>query len=309
MVNTLVLVTGGAGFIGSCLLRALIDSGVKPHVIIRSGSDRGRLEGLEDRIVMHHCDLSYIKAVEKIFQEIQPDIIFHLAGSGCYPGQNDRTRLFKDNILATHNLLMATKEWPCRIIHTGSSLENGIKNTPIREDDPLAPKTEYGAAKATTTLMARQASHDPGRFIVVLRPFAVYGYREPATRLIPTAIKSGLNDGTLALTSPGFVRDYVFVEDVIEAYLKAMFMPGIAGEVINIAGGQQTKNEEVVQLIEQHLGKKIKIKVGGYPPRETDTLYWRANISKAQKLLDWRPKHSLSEGIGKTIDWFVKNEC
>ncbi len=81
----------------------------------------------------------------------------------------------------------------------------------------------------------------------------------------------------------------------------------IAGEVIYIAGGQQTKNEEVVQLIEQHLGKKIKIKVGGYPPRETDTLHWRAIVQGPRNYLAGG-QNTASESIAETIDWFVKNE-
>jgi nucleoside-diphosphate-sugar epimerase len=141
----------------------------------------------------------------------------------------------------------------------------------------------------------------------MLRPFSIYGYREAETRLIPTAIRAGLSGGTLPLTRRGYVRDYIFVEDVAEACLLAVETDGIEGEIINIATGIQTSNEEVVSMIGRQLGKEIKVEVGAYPPHPTDTSHWCADVSKAKRLLGWEARHTLDEGLSKTVAWFKEN--
>jgi nucleoside-diphosphate-sugar epimerase len=112
---------------------------------------------------------------------------------------------------------------------------------------------------------------------------------------------AALHHQELLLTAPGYRRDYIFIEDLVEACLLALEAKGIEGEVINIASGQQTANEEVVDLIQELTGQKADVKVGMYPSRAHDKTFWVADIRKAKKLLGWEPRYTLKAGLEKTI--------
>jgi nucleoside-diphosphate-sugar epimerase len=145
--------------------------------------------------------------------------------------------------------------------------------------------------------------------VVILRPFSIYGPHEPPHRLIPAAIRAGRDGTVLPLTPPGCVRDFVFVEDVVEACLQAAVAEEVVGETINIGTGVQTSNEEVVRCIEQSLGRTLRIDQGAYAPHPTDTSCWRADITRARELLKWRPQHTLRAGIDRTVAWTLEQDA
>ena len=300
-----VLVTGGTGFLGSCLARLLIERGAQLHLIVRAQSDRWRIREIEPRLVVHTGDLADFSSLRKVMTTVQPEVIFHTAASGGYPGQGQRENVFTNNILAAHNLLLATRDLTDhRIVHTGGSSEYGPKTKPIVEDDVVEPLSVYGAAKAATTILLQQAARHERRPIVTLRAFSIYGYREARTRFIPTAIRAALSGTRLPLTAPGFVRDFIFVDDVAEACVRAAEVDGMQGEIINIGTGIQSSNEEVVAHIEQHVGRTIHVDVGAYAPHLTDTTHWVACVEKAKTLLDWEARYNLEQGLARTIAWF-----
>jgi nucleoside-diphosphate-sugar epimerase len=297
-----IVVTGGGGFVGARLVRRLAGEGRSPHVLLRSTTDPWRLAGLEGRIRTHVCDLGDAKAVAAAIHAIRPRTVFHVAATGAYHA-GDPGELFADNVLATFHLLEATAGVPdCRVVYTCSSLEPGPRPVPIRESDPFRPHTPYGVVKAASTLLARQAAGQ-GRPIVMLRPFAVYGPGEPAKRLIPTAIRAALDGTPLRLTAPGFTRDFVFVEDVVDAYVAAAHAPGIDGELVNIGTGRATPNEEVVRLVASVVGRPIALHPEPFPARATDTAVWCADITKARDLLGWSPAHTLEQGLVRAVAW------
>ena len=297
-----IVVTGGAGFLGARLVRRLAGEGWSPHVLLRSTTDRWRLAGLDGRIRTHVCDLADAQAVAAAIRAIRPRTVFHVAATGTYRA-GDPGELFADNVLATFHLLEATADRPdCRVVHTCSSLEPGPRPEPIRESDPFRPRTPFGVAKAASTLLARQAAGQ-GRPIVMLRPFSVYGPGEPATRLIPTAIRAALDGTPFRLTAPGFTRDFVFVEDVVDAYLAAATAPGIDGQLLNIGTGRATPNEEVVRLVASVVGRPITLHPEPFPAKPTDTAVWCADITTARDLLGWSPAHTLEQGLVRTVTW------
>ena len=303
-----ILVLGGAGFLGARLVRKLCLAGVRPHLVLRADSPMTRIEDLVQYCSIHFGDLTDQTFLNKVIEQILPDLIFHAVGHGSHMGQNHRNSVFQSNLLVTHNLLVAAEMVPnCRIIYSGTSLEQGMKNSPLQEKGSADPVSYYAATKAAALILIRQAARYEKRPIVILSPFAIYGPGEPVKRLIPTAIWAGMHGGVLALTQCGFVRDFVYVDDVVEAYLLAAVNDHVLGEDINIAGGKPVSNEGVVELIEQELGNDIEKQLGAYPPRVTDTTFWCADISKARHLLDWEPRHSLKQGLRKTIDWYKQN--
>jgi nucleoside-diphosphate-sugar epimerase len=293
------LVTGGAGFLGARLVRRLVATGAPVHVLVRPSSDLRRIADLTG-VHLHTCDLTDPKAVDAVVRHVQPRTVFHIAATGAYTG--DWSALFGDNVLATFNLLGATAALPdCRFIHTASSLETGPLDSPIRESDAFAPRVPYGVTKAASTLLARQAAAT-GRAVVMLRPFAMYGPGEPEKRLIPTAIRAALHGIPLRLTAPGYTRDLVFVDDVVEAYMTAAVVEGIAGELINVGTGRATANEEVVRTIAAIVGRAITVEPELYPARPTDTALWCADVTKARELLGWSARHTLEQGLAETVN-------
>lgn len=297
-----VLITGGAGFLGARLVRRLAGTSGNVHVLVRPTSDLRRIRDIADRLHLHRCDLTDANAVSAVVAAVEPRTVFHIAATGAY-GADGEAQLFRDNVLATYNLLQATADLGgCRFIHTASSLETGQRPTPIKETDPFAPHVPYGATKAASTLLARLAAA-AGRSIVMLRPFAIYGPGEPERRLIPTAIRAAATGTPLKLTKPGYTRDLVFVEDVVDAYLAAATTDGVEGELINIATGRATANEDVVRLIETCVGRPIVIDAGEYPARPTDTPFWYADVTKARHVLGWQAAHDLEHGLAKTVAW------
>lgn len=298
-----VLVTGAAGFVGANLVRALVDRGAEVHAVVRSQTDLWRIQDVESSVALQRADVTDRAALRDAVGQARPEIIFHLARGG--PSLGGRDEIFQTNVLGVLNLLDATLDLDyTRFVHAGSSFEYGIRDEPMSETDPADPATFYGATKAAATLFCRQYARTHGKPIVVLRLFSVYGPWEASHRLVPTAIRACLEGGGLDLTEPGYRRDFVFVDDVVEALICAAGAVGIEGEIINIGSGRQTSNEEVVETIQALAGRHLRVRVGAYPARPTDTSNWVADNRKAERLLGWKPRHTLEDGISKTISWF-----
>ncbi len=273
--------------------------GADVHLVVRPSTHLTRIEGVVDRLTLHTSDLTDAASVASTVAAVGPRTVFHIAATGAYGG--DHAALFRDNVLATFHVLQAASTLAgCRVIHTASSLEPGPRLVPIREDDPFAPVVPYGAAKAAATLLAQQAAAR-GQRVVMLRPFAIYGPGEPDTRLIPTAIRAALTGRPLPLTAHTATRDFVFVEDVVDAYIAAAATEDIDGELINVATGQATSNADVVQLVARIVGRPIAISADPYPPKSTDTPLWCADVSKARRVLGWQAAHTLEQGLAATV--------
>ena len=298
-----VLVTGAAGFVGRHLCMGLHEAGAQVHALVRPGRSRSWLATLEGAMpTVHETDLRDYPAVASLVEQIQPRTIFHAAVHDAYARASPLRELVADNILATVHVLEAARAVNARVVQLGSSLEYGPADHPHRETDPLFPTTRRGVTKAVGTWLALCEARS-GIEAVVLRLFSVYGPWERPHRLIPTALRAAFTGEELPLTRWTCRRDFVYVEDIVEACLLAATTGGISGQAINIATGIQYTNEEVVAEIKRVTGKTIRVQAGSYPPHEIDRPIWVADISKAQKLLGWRPRHSLADGLRKTASW------
>lgn len=308
--HTRVLVTGAAGFVGANLAAELLRRGAEVHALVRAHTNLWRIEEIIPQLTLHHVDLTHSEALQRTVDRVRPELIFHLAAGSRYPSQRqDREETLKTNVLGTANLLEAVAPLDFhRFVHVGSSLEYGARNKPLKESDLLEPTTLSSVAKAAATLLCQQFARANRRPVVALRLFSVYGYWEGPMRLIPTALYAALRNEEIALTAPGYRRDLIFAEDVVEACLRAVQAEEVSGEIINVGSGRQWSNEEVVDMVQAVSGKKLMIRVGAYPARPFDTNYWVADIRKAKKSLGWEPHHSLREGLEKTISWFRRHQ-
>jgi len=307
--NEKILITGATGFIGANLTRALLEKGAKVYIFTRKTSDKWRIKDILGDITEYCVDLTYEQEVENIVSHIQPEIIFHTTAYGGYPLQGDSKKIYETNLIGTINLINACRKIGFKIfINTGSSSEYGIKKCPMKERDTLEPISDYGISKALATLFCQMRAKSDGLPITTLRLFSPYGYYEEATRLIPSVILSCLRGKSPEVLSPCAVRDFIFIEDVIDVYLRVVANKDkIAGEIFNIGYGVQYSVKEVVDEIIQLTGNIVKPVYKSVFNPGIEPQIWQADISKVKNALGWVPKYDLKMGLSKSIRWFAEN--
>lgn len=303
------LVTGSTGFVGSCLVHKLVQMGFRVHVVIRNESNTWRINDILDKLFVHIADLANLFDINKIVKDVQPDIIYHLAAYGAYHFQTDTTKMIQTNITGTMNLINACSGHEFEtFINIGSSSEYGPKNQKIKETYLLEPNNHYGVTKSCATLFCQCEAKNKKLPINIVRLFSAYGYFEERTRLVPTIIKSCLTGQNPRLLSPNSVRDFIFIEDIIDFLLKLTANPKITGEIFNLGSGRQNSIRDLVTEVIELTNSNIQPIWGAAEPRPTiEPNAWVADISKSRKMLDWKPKNSLKQGLKKSIKWYEKN--
>ena len=307
-----VLVSGGAGFIGANLVRRLIASDdFEVFVIEKEGTNMWRLKDIEDKIIFKYVDLRDDKALEQAIQEIKPNIVFHLASYGVYGAvQKDEEQMKLVNVKGTVNLAEALKDnTPELFVFASTSFVYGPKEGAITETDEIGPINEYAVTKYEAEQKLAAISKESNMSVINARLFTPYGTYEDSQRLIPHIILNTLEENTIELGSPNNVRDFIFIEDVMDVFLKMMQTDKkYLGEVFNIGSGKQHSIQQVVETVEKVLDKKLDVSYGGKSSPYQEPKNFIADISKTKKEFDWEPQHDLETGIKKTIEWFEKHK-
>ena len=309
MKDTAILVTGGNGFIGAKIVEKLVLLGYTPLLLLRKNSNRERLLPVLNKIRIFEASLEDAKDVSGILKKANPDIIIHLAGHGVYSYEDmsaENIRWMVDsNINGTANLLYAALKTHCKMfVNTGSCFEYGSNNVPFDEDSMLNPVNMYGVTKAAATLFSQVFSRTSPFSLITVRPFTAYGQGQDQRRFISTAIRQCLQGKDLALTKQKIVRDYIYIEDVVDGYLAVIeYGEKLTGEIINISTGKGTLLEDVAKIIIQKTNANVKIDIGSFPIRNGEVLSLVGRAEKAERLLKWKAKYSLEDGISKTIKW------
>lgn len=303
-----VLVTGGAGFIGANLTQRLLKEYSSIHLIVKKTTNLWRIREIQRSLTIHTVSLLNPQDLTRLCKRVRPSVIFHLATYGSNSYQNAVRSMVQVNIQATLNLLLALQEIPYKaFINTGTSSEYGFKKTPMRESDLLEPYSLYAATKAAATHIACAFAKMYRKPIITLRPFSVYGPYEDERRFVHTIIQRLLAGKPIQLT-PGLPRrDFVFVEDLVEAYMNASERgKTLTGQIINLGTGKQYTNGQVVETLFKVTKKRVPVAKGAYPKRLWDTSFWVADASLAKKLLGWKPRYSLEQGLRKTYQWYYE---
>jgi nucleoside-diphosphate-sugar epimerase len=308
--NKTVLITGATGFIGANLTRRCQDAGAETHIFTRTVSNTWRLQDRLQDVRGYDVDLLDSENVKTMVHNIQPEVIFHTATYGGYPFQKEPQQIVQANLIGTLNLLDACAQTDFEIfVNSGSSSEYAIKNASLQEDDLLTQSSFYGISKAAATLFCKLKAQETDLPITTLRLFSPYGYYEDASRLIPSVILACLSGQSPQLSSPQSVRDFVFIEDVIDAYMKVVEQPQKAkAQIINIGSGQQHAICEITDKIIELTRSKEKPQWHSIPNPRIEPKMWQADISKAKELLGWQPAYALTAGLEKTVTWFRNNE-
>jgi nucleoside-diphosphate-sugar epimerase len=304
--GSVALVTGAAGFVGAHLVRGLIGRGARVVGLVRSSTDLWRLEEVKSAIELCRVDLLDFVAVEQAIAALSPNFVFHTA---TIRDETAWEATLATNAAALLNLArVAVGPHLRHFVHLGSSLEYGAVAAPFAERAAVAPTSFFGATKAAGTLLLQQFARSRDLPLTILRLFHVYGPMEPRQRLIPTAIRALENGTPLRLTAKGFVHDPVFVDDVVEACLKAAGRVGESAAILNIASGAPVSNEEIVTLLSRLIGRNPILEAEAFPARSWDRSDWFAEIVSAREALNWSPQTPLALGLEKTIAWQRRHE-
>jgi UDP-glucose 4-epimerase len=299
-----VLVTGGAGFIGSHLTRVLLES--SHDVTVLDNLSKGRREHVPGSAAFVHADLADQPATEEALAG--HDAVIHLAGSLEVGVSVEQPVPFtENNVVNTVRLLEAMRRTGVRkIIFSSSATVYGVpERLPLREDDPLGMQANpYGASKVAceTYLAVYHQLH--GFDCIILRYFNPYGPNElcdPETHAVPNIVRGMLERKPIPVYWKGEqVRDYIYVEDLARAHVAALDVSGF--EVFNVGSENGTKVIDIISTCERVLGEKAQIDDRGERPGDVAANY--ASSEKLRERTGWRPEIDLEEGLRRTIEHY-----
>jgi NAD dependent epimerase/dehydratase len=308
-----VLVTGAGGFIGSHLTERLIDLGTHVRAFVRynSRNDWGLLESLtKDKLSEVEIVLGDLRDGEAVRQAADTvDIIFHLGSLIAIPYSYVHPReTIETNVMGTLNVMAAAnKAGVERVVHTSTSEVYGTAQyVPIDERHPLQGQSPYSASKIAADKIAESFHRSFGLPVSTIRPFNTFGPRQSARAVIPTIITQALAPGTtMVLGSLRPTRDYTYVDDTVQGFIKVAESDHSVGETINIGSNFEISIGDIAKKVIDAIGvsKQISLDVNRVRPENSEVERLWCDNTKAKRLLEWEPRVSFEEGLSRTIQW------
>ena len=309
---TLRLVTGGAGFIGSHVVERLLQDGVRVRVL--DNFSTGRPENLAfareagDRLEVIDGDLRDLAAVERAVQGV--DVVYHQAAMRSVPRSvDDPLGANENNVTGTLHVLDAARRLGVRrvVYASSSSVYGAAPELPKREDQLLAPISPYAVSKAAGEAYARVWSQLYGVETVGLRYFNVFGPRQDPTSeyaaVIPRFILWALRGQRLEIHGDGRQsRDFTYIDNVVDANIRAGEAPDAGGEALNVGCGERTSLLEIVAMLESVIGHAVERR--HTPSRSGDVPHTLADVAKAKRLMGYTPLVPFAEGFRRTVEYF-----
>jgi UDP-glucuronate 4-epimerase len=311
-----VLVTGGAGFIGSHACQHLLDRGDE-IVVVDNCNDfydpRIKARNL-DRVreggaFPFYCqDLVDIRALSEIFRAHRPSAVLHLAAyAGVRPSLENPVLYTQVNVTGTAGLLTLARQFEVEnFVFASSSSVYGVNSkVPFEEADPISqPVSPYAATKRAGELLCFAHHHNYGLPVSCLRFFTVYGPRQRPEMAIHKFVRMIVNDGEIPVYHEGkSERDYTYVDDVVQGTLSALDQPK-GFRIYNLGNSRTVPLMRLIELIEGALGKKARINLLPAQPGDVPITY--ADISRAQRELGYSPETPIEEGIPKFVEWYLR---
>ncbi|HHS9506704.1 TPA: dTDP-glucose 4,6-dehydratase [Raoultella planticola] len=331
-----ILITGGAGFIGSAVVRFIINETDDEVVVVDALTYAGNLESLHEvsdnpRYQFEHANICNRQSLDRIFSEYKPDAVMHLAAESHVDRSIDGPAAFiETNIVGTYTLLEATREYwnklhsvakkDFRFHHISTDEVYGdLHGTDdlFTEKTPYAPSSPYSASKASSDHLVRSWLRTYGLPTIVTNCSNNYGPYHFPEKLIPLIILNALEGKRLPVYGDGGqIRDWLYVEDHARA-LYAVVTKGIVGETYNIGGHNERKNIEVVNTICQLLEELVPTKPKGVlqytdlityvADRPGHDMRYAIDAKKIDNELGWKPQETFESGIRKTVQWYLSN--
>jgi UDP-glucose 4-epimerase len=300
-----VILTGGTGFVGANLARRLLRDGHEVHLLVRPNYQPWRIDEIRPDVRLHELHLHETEAVARVVSQIRPDWVFHLAVHGAYSWQTDWEQMVQTNIQGTMSLVSACLNTGFEaFVNTGSSSEYGFKDHAPAESEPVEPNSHYAITKAAATMFCRHTAQSRQVHLPTLRLYSVFGPYEDPGRLLPTLIMRGLKGELPPLADPNVARDFVYVDDVVEAYLLAASVRTPEwGPIYNVGSSVQTTLRDAVEVARQALNIGAEPVWNTTPNRSWDANVWVSDNRKIRAQLSWGPRSTFAEGFRQMADW------
>lgn len=299
-----ILVLGGSGFVGAGLLRTLL--AVREDVVgTATRLPSWRLDGLDEKNV-RGVDLLVDANLNQLLQEIKPRTIFNCVAYGAYSFETDSQLIFQTNFNLTAKLLdrLVQTKIAC-YVHAGSSSEYGDHAAGPHENELPAPNSDYAVSKVACANLLHFYGKKKKLPCANLRLYSVYGPLEDSSRLIPALVQHGVEGRYPPFVHPGISRDFVFIDDVCEAFIDTALNLEEAdwGDSFNIGSGRKTTIGEVATIAKELFGMEEPPRFS-MPGRHWDVCDWFAHVDKARERLGWFARTPFREGLERTIAWY-----
>ncbi len=329
-----VLITGGAGFIGSCVVRQFIEETSCQVINIDKLTYAGHLESVEQVAdsplhIFKQVDICDSQAINNIFQEYKPDGVLHLAAESHVDKSIDSPADFiNTNVIGTYNLLEASRRYlsdldtdarkKFRFLHVSTDEVYGSLGNSgyFTETTCYQPSSPYSASKASSDHLVRAWHKTYNLPIIITNCSNNYGPYQLPEKLIPKTILHAISGEPIPIYGQGLnIRDWLYVEDHARA-LRLVFERGKVGETYNIGGNNELTNIEIANqicnLLDQRVprqdGESYKALISFVDDRPGHDLRYAIDATKIRKELGWNPNESFQSGIEKTVDWYIYNK-
>jgi dTDP-glucose 4,6-dehydratase len=311
-MNKKLLATGGAGFIGSEFVRQGVGRGYEIAVVdkLSYAGDIERLKNAEGKITFYKVDVTDRGSVGEVFRKEKPDIVVHWAAESHVDRSIlDASPFLDTNIKGTQVLLDIARQHEIkRFINISTDEVYGDleEEGQFYETTPLNPSSPYSVSKASADMLGRAYHRTYGLPVITIRPSNNYGPWQYPEKLIPVVILKALNDHKVPVYAKGEnVREWLFVSDCAEVVFETV-EKGRPGEIYNVGSGEEKRNIDVVKTILKILGKTEDL-IEFVKDRLGHDFRYSLNSDKIRQEIGWKPKVQFSEGIEKTVKWYLDN--
>ncbi|HCP09438.1 MAG TPA: dTDP-glucose 4,6-dehydratase [Thermodesulfobacterium commune] len=306
-----LLVTGGAGFMGSAFVRLFASEYTISVVdVLTYAGDLKRLAEVEGLYEFYRVDITNRESLRKVFEDFKPDAVIHFAAESHV----DRSilnpeKFIETNIKGTYYLLDLAKQFKVsKFINVSTDEVYGEleEEGSFTENSPLRPNSPYSVSKAAADMLGRAYFRTYGLPVITVRPSNNYGPWQYPEKLIPVVIIKALKGEPVPVYGSGNnIREWIFVEDCVHA-IRLVLDKGTPGEIYNISSGEEKRNIEVVKEILKLLGKGDDI-IRFVKDRPGHDYRYSTDSTKIRKELGWKPCVSFMEGLKRTLEWYLSN--
>lgn len=307
--NEIILITGGTGFVGSHLVDSLLSKGENNIHVTHYGNTTGHVATVLPQENLHSINLTDAKATSRLFKEIQPTQIYHLAslaGVGTSFHQVNKTLETNTQLQLSVLLAMSEHSQQAKLLTIGTALEYKPTKQPLKETNQLGPNNPYGVSKITQEMLSLWFHQQHNLNIVFTRSFNHFGPRQASGFVIADFSKQiAQNPSQISVGNLEPVRDMTYVTDIVEAYILLMNQ-GVAGEIYNVGSGKGYTIKHLLDEMIRVYGKKIEIIIDKDRYRPVDVSKVVANIDKIKKL-GWQPATPLDQALKETINYYQEN--
>lgn len=310
--NKRILITWWNGFVWANLVRRLVNLWYQNiSLILREWSNFWRINDILDNVSVKYWSLTDKEFLEKIVKEIKPEIIYHLAAAWAYIWRDWKwvSDLFTTNVLWTINLLNVCKDiWFEYFVNTWSSSEYWIKNHPIKEDDLLEPSNEYWISKASATMYCSFIWKKFSLPIYTFRIFSAFWPYEDKSRLIPSLMLKYINNEAPELSTPNSVRDFIFIDDIVNYYLNIDLIDGEFWWIFNLWTWHQHSIWEIVEMVRKISKSDINPKYWVISIKQDEPNIREADITKTSNSFKIKTTDTY-EWLILSYHWYLENKA